>query len=341
MMKNVKKILLLSTLLIVCSGFVMEVHAQKKRAQTTMKFLSTSTSARAAALSDAVTGVEMGALSMFYNPAGMARFEGTFDATFNYVGFIADINYSAAGIVYRPKNGRYGVFGLNFVTVDYGDLQETVLDFTADRGYRDVGTFSPSAFAAGIGYGLVVTEQFSVGGNLRYANLMLANAATSLSDDGGYNRTRYEESTFVVDFGVLFKTGLESLNFAMSIRNYSPEIRFQDENQELPLTFRIGLAMNVFDLTNINPNYHKLNLSIDANRPRDFDEQILIGAEYLFLDKLALRSGYVFPSDEQGASFGVGFVQPFGATKGLRVDYSYTAFGIFNSVSRFSAQITF
>jgi hypothetical protein len=103
----------------------------------------------------------------------------------------------------------------------------------------------------------------------------------------------------------------------------------------------MGLSMNVFDLTSLNPNTHSLLVSVDANRPRDYYEQILIGTEYTFMKRLALRGGYMFPSDEQGFSAGVGVIQPIGRRYGVRADYSYTSFGVFNGVNRLGIQLMF
>ena len=102
----------------------------------------------------------------------------------------------------------------------------------------------------------------------------------------------------------------------------------------------MGVSMNVLDFSSMDPDMHKLFINIDANRPRDYYEQLMIGSEYVFYNRLALRAGYAFPHEEQGASFGVGLIQPL-RRMGLKVDYSYTAFGIFNSVNRFTLQMNF
>ena len=56
--------------------------------------------------------------------------------------------------------------------------------------------------------------------------------------------------------------------------------------------------MNVLDLTDLSPDEHQFLLSVDAEHPRDFQEQIRVGGEYLFLKILALRAGYVSGGDE-------------------------------------------
>ncbi len=317
-----------------------QVFGQKKRAQTSMKFLSVSPSARAAGLSNAVSSVEMGAYAAFYNPATMANIDSDYSAAVGAVQWITDINHNSAALVYKPADGKFGVFGFNALSVDYGDIIATVVDENSEKGYRDVGTVNPTAMAFGISYANAITDQFSVGANFRYSTQDLGSVATNYDGAGGYNMKSYSASTGLFDFGVLYKTGFESLNFAMSLRNFSPEISYDKVESELPLTFKIGLSMNLFDLTNINPNEHALLFSVDANRPRDNDEQILFGAEYTFINRFSVRGGYGFPKDEEQLSFGAGIKQPIGDFS-IIVDYAYTQFGVFGEVNRISVQLGF
>lgn len=320
--------------------FTTQVYGQKKRAQTSMKFLSVSPSARASGLSDAVTSVDMGAYAAFYNPASMANIKGTYNATAGAVQWITDINHNSAAFVYKPAEGKYGVIGLNVLSVDYGDILSTVRDNDAPKGYQDLGTINPTALAVGISYANAITDQFSVGANFRYANHDLGSAVSDFDNTGGYIKDSFSANTGVLDFGVLYKTGFKSLNFGMALRNFSPEVTYDDEKSELPLTFKMGVSMNVLDLTDIDPDSHSLLVSIDANRPRDYDEQIFLGLEYSFIDRFVLRGGYGFPKDEEQFTFGGGIRQPIGSMV-LSVDYSYTQFGVFGEVNRFSAQIGF
>lgn len=331
------RIIFLSVLTLLLST---QVYGQKKRAQTSMKFLSVSPSARASALSNAATSVDMGAYGAFYNPATMAGIKGTYNATVGAVQWITDINHNSAALVYKPADGKFGVFGINALSVDYGDILATVVDENDPKGYRDIGTINPTAMAFGLSYANAITDQFSVGANFRFSQQNLGSVAMGPDGSGGYNMQSFSASTGLLDFGVLYKTGFESLNFGMALRNFSPEIEYDTETSELPMTFKIGVSMDVLDVTNIDPEVHSLLVSIDANRPRDFDEQLLFGMEYSFIDRFVLRAGYGFPKDEEKFSFGAGIKQPIGPLV-LSVDYSYTQFGVFGEVNRFSAQLGF
>lgn len=319
---------------------IEDVIAQKKRAQTTMKFLSTSLDARAAGMGDTHTALQTGATAMFYNPSSMAQMQDKISVTAGHLQWIADITYNSAGIAYRPSDGRYGVVGLNLATVDYGEFQETILSDN-EQGYLDMGTFSPTSISVGLSYAVALSSEFMIGSNVKYVSLDLANAVTGFGEgDNNFTRSKYRANTMAVDFGLLYKIGFESLKFAMSVRNFSPEVTFDQETAEIPLTFRIGVSMNMIDLTNIDSDLHSLVLAVDANRPRDFYEQIMIGTEYTFMDRFSLRGGYVFPTDESNLSAGVGVRQPIGNSD-IQIDYSYTTFGVFENVQRLSLKFSF
>lgn len=332
---RISKLILFGLALLLTST---QAYGQKKRAQTSMKFLSVSPSARASALSDAVTSVEMGAHSAFYNPATMANIDSKFAVTAGAVQWITDINHNSASIIYKPAEGKFGVFGLNAISVDYGNIISTVVDENEDKGYRDNGFVKPVAMVLGFSYANAITDQFSVGANFRYSKQDLGAVVTDSDGSGGFTSQSYSASTGVLDFGILYKTGFESLNFAMALRNFSPEVTYDTESSELPLTFKMGISMDVMDLT--DSENHSLLVSIDANRPRDYDEQLLFGLEYSFIERFIVRGGFGFPKDEEALAFGFGIKQPVSGID-LGVDYSYTQFGVFGEVNRISVQLGF
>jgi len=317
----------------------IEDRERRKLAQTGFKFLNVTTDARAAALSDAVTSLHGGAEAMFFNPATMGWMDRTTNITVGMVQWIADINYNHAGIAFRPAGGRFGVIGATFLAVDYGDFQRTIRDPGVDAGYIDLGTFSPSAWSAGVGYANAITERFAVGGNVKYVSQDLGQSIIDVNDDEHVFADN-ETGVFAFDFGVMYHVGLESLNFALSIRNFSEEIRYVEESFQLPLTFRIGVSMNVMHLMENQSENHQVIVSIDAERPRDYYEQLKIGTEYIFMDRIALRGGFVFPSDEASISLGVGLRQPLGSTD-FAFDYAYSDLGVFSSVHRFTFNFGF
>lgn len=310
----------------------------EKSAQTGFKFLSLSLDPRATAMAGALTAQQAtGSVAMFYNPATMAYMEGSFDVALMRTQFIADINYNAGSIAYSPRDGLYGVFGVSVMAVDYGEIQETVYD--PNTTYRDLGTISPTALSVGLGYGIALSDRFAIGANVKYALQDMGSFAVSVDDEGDLTTKDYTQGTAAFDFGVLYDTGFRSLNFAMSVRNFSPELRYEQESFELPLTFRIGMSMDMIDLTSMDPNMHSFQLAVDAERPRDFAEHLRIGGEYVFMNTLALRAGHAFPSDTEGLHLGVGLQQQVSGF-GFALNYAFTSYEVFDAVHRMGIQLS-
>lgn len=305
-----------------------------KRAQTGMKFLQMSVDARAAGMASAMTSMEHSASAMFYNPAGMARLNNNVSLSLGQTQWFEDIVYNYGSLSFAPASGDYGVFGVFVMAVDYGEFLGTIRADN-EQGFIDQGVYSPSALSVGGSYAKQLSDRFAVGGNIKYVYQDLTESTIAVDDIQSSAK-----STVAFDFGVLYNTGFRSLNFAMSARNFSREITYEEEAFELPLTFTIGLSMNMLDLTDMNQDMHSFVLAVDAERPRDFYEHMNIGGEYTFAKTLSLRAGYAFPTDEQGINLGIGLQRELGSF-GFGANYAYTDFGIFGAVSRLSLDLAF
>ena len=306
------------------------VYPQKKLAQTGFQFLSVGLDARASAMGEAFTTVEGVSSALFYNPAGMARLPSFTDVTANHIQWIADIKHYSFSLALNPREGRYGVFGISAMTVEYGEMQGTMV-WANPEGYIDTEVFSPQAIAIGIGYAKCLTDKFSVGGQIKQVAQSLGK---SFIPDEGVEKNL--ASALAFDFGTIYRTGFKSLSFGMSIRNFSEEVKFEEEGFQLPLTFKIGLSVNAFDFfMDVPLEKHSLLIIMDAVHPRSYPEYINLGGEYLFMDMFALRLGYMSGQDECGLSMGFG-LQKFG----FSFDYAYTPFGVFNNVNRFTVHLS-
>ncbi len=316
----------------------------EKLGQTGMKFLSTSVDARASAIGSAMTAELTGSsTSMFYNPAGMGFMHGRMHAAAASMSFIADIAYTQASIAFRPSLGaNYGVVGVSLVSVDYGEFIHTIRA-NNDDGFVQNGTYSPTSMALGLGYARSFGDRFSAGANIKlvFQDFGTGFATSQNFDTGAIETTEdYSAQAVAFDFGIVYATGFESLVIGMSARNFAGEQTYVRERFELPLTFQIGMSMNLVDLTTIDPDMHSIRLHVDAQRPRDFSEHVRFGIEYTFMDIVSLRGGFeqLGVSEEQGFSAGAGLRYEFG---GFRVgaDYAYTEFGVFGAINRIGLQI--
>lgn len=318
---------------------VQQEGENQKRAQSGMKFVQQSISPKAAALGNAVTSLEMGSASVFYNPSALSRMEGFGHLTAGQIQWIGDITHSAASVAIQPSGGQYGVVGLSFRSVDYGDFERT-RRADNDAGYVQMGTYSPSGLEMGITYARSVTDRFSVGGSVKYVRQNLGTGSVGLTN-GSVESREYSLSTSAYDFGVMYDPGFHSLRFAMSARNFSPAIEFVEESFELPLALNVGVSMDVLDFAGASvTETHDLLVTVDTAHPRDYSETVSVGGEYSFMDVLSLRAGYTTPSDEAGLSLGGGLHYDFNGLA-LNADYAYTNMGIFGDVNRIGLGIGF
>lgn len=333
---NNKLKIVLSVIILLFSAQIN--FAQTKLAQSGMKFLSIGGDARAAAMGAAVTSVEGNSSSIFYNPASMSRQTKTLDVTFANTEWWADIDYINAAISYAPEHGLYGVFGVSIASVDYGDFYRTIVG--QDGGAIDLGKYSPTALALGFSYARALSDKFSVGGSVKYVYQNIGDGHVVGGDYSNYETTKIDIDVMAFDFGVLYKTGLKSLNFGMSIRNFSQEITYYEESFQLPLTFKLGLSMDLLDFTDINQKYHSFIFAIDAEHPRDNVEMLHLGGEYSYMGILSLRVGYVTPEITlAGMNYGVGLKYKINGIN-LGVDYAYTEFGDFDPIHRMSVKLS-
>ena len=118
----------------------------------------------------------------------------------------------------------------------------------------------------------------------------------------------------------------------MSFTNFSEQFKYEEEAFELPLTFKLGVAMNLFDIIG-GPSNSSLNFEVNAIHPRDYTERVHLGGEFLYANMLAIRGGYKTNYDEESFSMGFGIKYDVGGI-GLRVDYSYSAMDAFDGISR-------
>lgn len=320
------------------SAYGQDDFERQKLARTTMKFLNISADPRAAALGDAVTALEGASTSLFYNPAGMGSQQSFLHTAVAQTDWFVDVKYNFASLSVRPGDGRYGVLGFSFVSADYGDFEETIRADN-EQGFEDLGTFSPSAYSVGVGYARTLSDRFAVGGHVKFVSQDLSTSVMSVKEDGGFRRAGNEESVLAFDFGMLYRTGFRSLTFAASARNFAREVEYAEESYELPLLLKIGMSMDLVDLTSFSPETHGFVVSVDTESPRDYFEQIKVGAEYTFLDTISLRAGYIFPTDQQGINAGVGIHRSFGGMA-LAANFAYTHFGIFSEVKRIGFQLS-
>ena len=312
----------------------------EKVGATGWQFLKLYTNARSAAMAGIATSISHGdATSALSNPASIADIN-NLDASVTQMNWIADISYNSASVV---KNmGKWGFFGLSFITLDYGTMYRTSItaNTTAsgipDGTYElemDEGTFSGGDLALGLSYARQVTDRLQVGGTIRYISETL--------DDGQDIGT----SNWCMDIGTVYYTGIKSLRIAMLGRNFGPDVNFTGYDERVmvpptdvktPMQFVMGIGYDLLEESNESP--HLLTLATEFVHPNDGPEKMNFGAEYTFNKMFSLRAGYRAKYDEEGLTLGAGFNIHTGDFR-VRINYAYVDFGTFDYVNLFTLNV--
>lgn len=329
-------------------GLLLFIHAQShaqsvtKVGTTAAGFLLIDVGPRANGMGGAYVSVANDATAMYWNPAGIARLD-HFAATFSNTKWIADLSFNYAGAVLAL--GGFGNLGVNATFLAMDQIERTTIANPDGTGEL----FDAGMYAVGLSYARPLTDRFSIGFNAKYINERL------------YHSSAYG---FALDVGALYHTRFNGLTLGMSISNYGTKMqldgrdlqvqhdiapgvsgnnsninaRLQTDHFDLPLTFRVGVSMDV-----LKGSYDSnLILSVDALHPSDDLEYVNIGGEYVVHDMFFLRAGYkeLFAKDsEQGLSLGGGLRYNVMGKTTFNFDYSYVDFGVFEAIHTFSVSL--
>jgi len=317
--------------------------AQTKVGSTAAAFLNIGVGSRPIAMGGAFAATANDITSLYWNPAGASRVVGN-EAFFAHTNWFADITYNWAGALLNL--GDMGAVGISLTYLDYGKMEVTTLAQSDGTGEM----FSAMDYSLALTYAYNLTDRFSIGGNLKYVNESIWNSSAS---------------AFAVDLGVLFNSDLYGLRMAATITNFGTDMKMDgkdlyvlhDVNQNiygnndqilatlntnsfpLPLTFRVGVAMDV-----LNTEENRLTLGLDALHPNDNAESLNLGAEYVFDNMISLRGGYkslLLTNSEEGLTLGFGLQYEFFPGLGVSLDYAYQDFGILKNTQHFSMGIKF
>ncbi|MEM1115411.1 MAG: PorV/PorQ family protein [Bacteroidota bacterium] len=300
--------------------------AAQKVGTTSFQFLKVMPTARATAMGDAYVGLAKGAEALFWNPAGLASTTGH-AVTATHIPYLVDTRLSSAG--YATSVRGLGQIGFQVQAVDYGSIAETRtenLGFNPDGTYNPGltgSTFGPTAFVAGVSYARRLTDRFATGVTAKYAY-------ESLYDGPAAGDVNTAAGAVLFDFGIQYETGFRSLDIAMSVQNFGPEVAFVEERFAAPLTFRLGASGDL-----VGPNgivqqnaQNRLTVAYDLHQPNDYDQQMQFGAEYAFAELIALRAGYKMNYDTEGITLGAGLNADLSGAR-FGIDYSYGDMGEF------------
>ncbi|HKB85663.1 MAG TPA: PorV/PorQ family protein [Ignavibacteriaceae bacterium] len=327
-------------ILFIAAGVIM---GQTKTGSTAAPFLNIGIGPRAVSMGGAFVATANDITSLYWNPAGASRV-GNNSAMFSYAEWFAGISYNWAGAMLSLDGA--GTVGLSVTYLDYGTLEVTTLREPDGTGE----TFNPSDMAIALSYAYNLTEQFSIGGSVKYVNEKIWNSSAN---------------AIAADLGVLFLSDIYGLRVGASIANFGTDMKmdgkdlyvqhdingqiFGNNDQilakletdafPLPLVFRVGIAIDP-----VSTEDHKFTIGVDATHPNDNAESINIGGEYTFMNLISLRGGYknlLLDNSEEGLTLGFGLKYSFVQSLGVFVDYAYQDFGKLKYTQQFSLGVNF
>lgn len=244
------------------SGFSQNLIGQdstRKVITTAVPFLTITPDSRAAGMGDAGVATAPDANSAYWNAAKLAFIDKSYGVSGSYTPWLGKI-INDMSIFYL--SGFYKITREQTVaaSMKYFDLGE--IQFNNGPGVNNIlGRFNPREFAFDVTYSRLLTEQFSLGGSLRYIHSNLTGAFSS----GGVDAR--PGNSVAVDVGVYYTKPLVSKNSSLSlgatITNIGAKISYSDANNKdfIPTNLRLGGAFK----TELDA-FNSLTFALDVNK---------------------------------------------------------------------------
>lgn len=274
----------------------VSASAVSNAGSTGAAFLEFGTGARSGAMGEANTAWADDVYGMYFNPSGIARirrqevgfFHNTLfsDLNYNYIGYIAPISRSSA-------------WGASIQYVDLGEVDRT----TVSSGIANtiLGQASGSDASGSLTYARALTSKLDVGVTLKIIHEKL---------------DQYSATAGAVDLGIKWNEPLQGLSLGASLSNLGTRLQFVREEEELPITLRLGAAYR--------SSNRRLGLVTDLVWVQDQDIEAKLGGEYwIWPEHIALRAG-VNSAKDVGSGFTAGAAFHW---NDLAIDYAYVPFG--------------
>lgn len=340
--KTVKKLLLLTTLLIANTAYCAGVNKVGTAAAT---FLRIPVGARGSGMGGAFVSMVDDPSALYWNPSALSKVKSN-ALMVDHSNWLPGIDFDFAGIVLPFK--EMGTLGIS-ATV----LHTEEMDVTTPLQPNGTGeTFTASSINLGVTYSRNLTDRFAIGGTFHYIRETIFNsAATAIAFDIG---TIYETpfagirlGASISNFGTKLQMTGEDLNVRVDIapnqEGSSQSIvgKLNTDEFDLPLIMRIGISGEVVK----NENF-RLTLSADGVNPNDNAQSVNLGSEIgLLNEKIRLRAGLkdlFLPENETRFTFGVSIneINILGDVL-VTTEYSYQDFVHLGSANRFTVIIKF
>ena len=344
-MRTRRSVLLFAAIIMLSSSALGQLFRSTSKVGTTAaQFLKIGAGARAVAMGGAFAGTEGDLHSIYWNPAGLSRMATFGAATFSHAEWLADISYDFAALALNL--GSFGTLGGSIVI--FGTPEEDVRTIEFPEG--DGRKWDATSLAIGLAYARNLTDRFSIGFSAKFISERIWNETAN---------------GIAIDVGTLYRTPFRGLRLGAAISNFGTKMRldgrdiqfnfnpsgdpnigpsnipsqYRVEDYDIPLMFRIGLALDLVSTEAI-----RTTAAVDATHPNDNVEFVNSGLELAWREIFFARVGYksLFLRDsEQGFTWGVGLHYDIVNGANIMIDYAFADYGRLNDVQFVSLSLEF
>jgi hypothetical protein len=277
-------------------------------------FLLVPVGARAVGLGQAVVASDIGAESMWANPAGLARMTHT-ELSINHSQTIIATGDALNLVV---PAGKAGVIGASAYLVNYGQQDET--DAT---GSSVIGTIYLRDYVLALSYAATVGSRISAGVTYKFVQERVDCSGACA------NVAAFSASTDAVDLGVQAVVDkARRLTLGLDVRDAGLSLQVNDAPQSDPLPTRLHFGASYL-VPNIEKSIPETELRVSAEVVQNFSftaASLRAGGELVYKKDFFVRLGVL-----GGSGDGAGAAVGFGARRGgLSIDFA-RGFGGFSS----------
>ncbi len=275
------------------------------------QFLKIGPGARPVGMGEAFTGVADDIHAIYWNPAGLGTLKSP-ELTAMHMQYFQSIQYEFGAFAYPTAYGTWGFAVTN--------LHTDGIDRRTEDTDANIGQFGSNDSAYYTSYGKQITSRLSLGANVKWIHQTLDSI---------------DSNAYAGDGGILYDTPWHDVRLGASIQNMGSKVKFVNEADPLPLTYRLGASAPLFS--------RKLLVSSDLIIPRDHQVGLALGSEYRgHISKdlgYAMRAGYRSDSDVSGfKGISIGSGLDLGRAS---FDFAWVPFGELGNAYRFGLHLKF
>ena len=272
-------------------------------------FLQMGVGSRAQGMGNAFTAVPSDINSIYFNPASIG-FSYHPTLMFFHGQLYEEMALENFTAIYPGLNHFTLTFGLSYLHLPAIDKYE--IDPSSGEAIP-LGDFRIYDFVPQLGVGYQLASNFSLGMQVKYLQERI--------DD-------ITASGVAFDFGALYQIPIDFLTIGGSIQNLGPKITYDQVKENLPLTYRLGLAYQL--------SAYMVTFAFDGVKTTGEEWRFYPGLELEVMNSVALRAGYQFQNDI-GAGYNVGLGFKF--LDNYAINYVYSPYGILGNTHK--AEISF